>query len=381
MAGKSKRPPLLLTPEEVQHLKRLRRSRKAPAREVQRAEILWRYHCGETIVEIMRAVKMTRKSVGKWIERALAMGVEAALKDAYHRPYQPRISEEAKAWVVHLACCKPKELGYAAELWTRSALARHVRQHAVEAGYPALAQAAKATVHRILAEQPLHPEKVKYYLERRDPDFESKMRQVLLVYREVAWQNESSGEGGPSPGVITVSVDEKPGVQAIANTAPDLPPGSGEASLHGSGSRIQTFGNLLDPGGSRLARRPGDSAGRAAAPQPRIHLIAEGSGPILPGPMHDPADLGQSLRSHIQGDEGLFADASEPLQIRAYADPRVLAEHCRDAVWEDGAYIPQAYPSGVLGGASGTNPAGDSGDQRCSGGSPLEEVRGARGRT
>ena len=224
MAGKSKRPPLVLTPEEVQHLKRLRRSRKAPAREVQRAEILWRYHGGETIAEIMRAVKMTRKSVAKWIERALAIGAEAALKDAYHRPYEPRISEEAKAWVVHLACCKPKELGYSAELWTRSALARHVRQHAVEAGYPALAQAAKATVHRILAAQPLHPEKVKYYLQRRDPQFESKMRQVLLVYREVALQNESSGEDGPSPGVITVSVDEKPGVQAIANTAPDLPP-------------------------------------------------------------------------------------------------------------------------------------------------------------
>ena len=159
MAGKSKRPQLLLTPEESQHLQRLRRSRKAPAREVQRAEILWRYHCGETIAEIMRAVKMTRKSVGKWIERALAMGVEAALKDAYHRPREPRISEEAKAWVVHLACSKPKQLGYAAELWTRGALARHVRQHAVEAGYPALAQAAKATVHRILAEQPLSPRK------------------------------------------------------------------------------------------------------------------------------------------------------------------------------------------------------------------------------
>ncbi len=117
------RPQLVLTQEEVQHLKRLRRSLRAPAREVQRAEILWRYHCGQTIAEIMRTVKMTRKSVGKWIERALAMGVEAALKDAYHRPWQPRISEEAKAWVVHLACSKPKQLGYAAELWTRSALA------------------------------------------------------------------------------------------------------------------------------------------------------------------------------------------------------------------------------------------------------------------
>ena len=181
MAEKSKRPQLVLTPQEGQHLQRLRRSRKAPARELQRAEILWRYHCGETVAEIMRALKMTRKSVGKWIERALAMGVEAALKDAYHRPQQPRISAEAKAWVVHLACSKPNQLGDAAELWTRSSLARHVRQQAAAAGYPALAQAAKATVQRILAEQPLHAEKVKYYLQRRDPDFESKMRQVLLL--------------------------------------------------------------------------------------------------------------------------------------------------------------------------------------------------------
>ncbi len=226
MPGKSKRLKLVLTPQEVQHLQLLRASRTAPVREVQRAEILWRYHSGETIAEIMRAVKMTRKSVGKWINRALAIGVEAALKDAYHRPRPPGITADAKAWVVHLACSKPTQLGYAAELWTRSALALHVRRHAVEAGYPALAQAAKATVHRILAEQPLHPEKVKYYLERRDPDFESKMRQVLLVYREVAFQNESLRDG-LSPGVITVSVDEKPGVQAIANVAPDLPPKPG----------------------------------------------------------------------------------------------------------------------------------------------------------
>jgi hypothetical protein len=62
---------------------------------------------------------------------------------------------------VNLACCKPKEFGYAAELWTRSALARHVRQHAVQAGYPALAKAAKATVQRILDAQSLRPHKVR----------------------------------------------------------------------------------------------------------------------------------------------------------------------------------------------------------------------------
>jgi hypothetical protein len=165
---------------------------------------------------------MTRKSVGKWVSKALAVGADAALKDAYHRPKAPTITEGAAAWVVHLACSKPKEFGYAAEVWTRSALARHVRQHAVAAGYPELARAAKATVQRILAKQTLHPEKVKY-----DPDFEAKMREVLMVYQEVALQNQN---GELTPVVVTVSVDEKPGLQAIANTAPDLPPVPGKHS-------------------------------------------------------------------------------------------------------------------------------------------------------
>jgi len=217
---------LVLTPEEQEQIRQLRESQTAPWREVQRARILWRYHSGESVAEIARAVKMTRKSVGKWIGRALEMGLAAALKDTYHRPKAPVITEEGKAWVVHLACSKPKDLGFAAELWTRKALAKYVREHAAESGHPSLRKAAKATVQRILAEQPLHPEKVRYYLERRDPDFEAKMREILLVYREVALQNQS--QGGLAPVIVTVSVDEKPGLQAIANTAPDLPPVPGQ---------------------------------------------------------------------------------------------------------------------------------------------------------
>jgi hypothetical protein len=76
-------------------------------------------------------------------------------------------------WVVHLACTKPKGLGYAAELWTRKALSVHVRQHAQAAGHPSLVRAAKATVQRILDEPQLQPHKVRYYLERRDPEYHS----------------------------------------------------------------------------------------------------------------------------------------------------------------------------------------------------------------
>ena len=225
----SQHPALILTAEEKEQLDQLRQSRTAAVRDVQRAQILWRYHAGETVSQIARALKTTRKSVLKWIDKALQMGVKAGMKDTPHQPREAVITDDAKAWVVHLACSKPKDLGYAAELWTRSTLARHVRREAVTAGFPALVKAGKATVQRILAAQKLQPHKIRYYLERRDPDFETKMRKVLLVYKEVATDNDAAEAAGSGrPNVITVSVDEKPGVQAIANTAPDLPPVPGE---------------------------------------------------------------------------------------------------------------------------------------------------------
>ena len=54
------------------------------------------------------------------------------------------------------------------------------------------------------------------------------MAEVLCVYREVAILKEEAAaakdQGKP---VTVVSYDEKPGIQAIANTAPDLPPKPG----------------------------------------------------------------------------------------------------------------------------------------------------------
>jgi transposase len=222
MAGKSKLPALALTPEEQQRLETLQASRAAPVREVERARILLRYHAGNNPSAIQEALGISRVTIYHCLHKALEMGMEAGLKDAFHRPKEPVITSADKAWVVHLACTKPKELGYAAELWTRQSLAAHVRQQARAVGHPSLAQAAKATVQRILDEQHLQPHKVKYYLERRDPEFEPKMKEVLMVYQEVAVQNRAAAEAAPS--VVTVSIDEKPGVQAIENTAPDLPP-------------------------------------------------------------------------------------------------------------------------------------------------------------
>ena len=229
MPRKSQKAKLILDEGQKEQLNKISQSRKAPVREVQRANILLRYSEGIPITDIERRAQVSRPTVYKWIEKALAMGIEEGLKDKYHRPKEPVITEGAKAWVISLACQKPTDFGYAAEMWTRSALANHVRRYGPDAGHDCLKKAVKATVQRILDEHPIRPHKIAYYLERRDPEFEQKMADILCVYKEINLQNEVVAPGD-IPSIITVSVDEKPGVQAIKNIAPDIMPDPGKQS-------------------------------------------------------------------------------------------------------------------------------------------------------
>src|SRR5918995_1057066 len=95
-------------------------------------------------------------------------------------------------------------------------------------GHDCLANLAQGTVCKILNSHEVKPHKVRYYLERRDAEFEEKMAEVLCVYREVALLKKAAAASKkPSKAVAVVSYDEKPGIQAIATTAPDLPPKPG----------------------------------------------------------------------------------------------------------------------------------------------------------
>jgi transposase len=131
-------------------LEKLAGSRTAALREVERAKVLLAYAQGQGPTEIQRTVGVSRPAIYKCIDKALAGGVEMGLHDRYHRPRAPQISDEAKAWVVELACRKPRELGLAAGRWTLSALAATVASRATDAGFPRLAGAGKTTVWRIL---------------------------------------------------------------------------------------------------------------------------------------------------------------------------------------------------------------------------------------
>jgi transposase len=244
MARTSRRPKLLLNEEQKIELEKISRSRTAPSREVERASIILRYAANENITSIKKALGVSKPTIYKCIDKAIAAGPERGLKDLPHSPKQPTITEEAKAWVVSLACTKPKDYGYAAEVWSQGQLATHTRKFAPGAGHACLGQASKATIHRILKAQPLQPHKIKYYLERRDPDFERKMQDILIVYQEVNFQNDATATGPQKPAVVTVSVDEKPGVQAIKNIARDLPPMAGKHPAIGRDYEYKRLGTV-----------------------------------------------------------------------------------------------------------------------------------------
>jgi transposase len=233
MARKSKRAALGLTPEQRATLKALATSRSASTREVERAKVMLGYADGLSVTELQRQLGFSRPMIYRCVDKALAAGVQMGLKDKYHRPHEPEIDDEAKAWVVGIACTRPKDHGLAAELWSISALARFVGERAEAAGFARLASAGKSTVWRILDDNDIKPHKIRYYLEKRDPDFDRKMQEVLMVYRDVSiYAQGAVHDARPNP-IYTVSVDEKPGVQAIGLTAPDLPPVPGKTSAIG----------------------------------------------------------------------------------------------------------------------------------------------------
>ena len=108
MARKTERSPLILTEEQRQELASLAGSRTASKREVERAGILFRYAEGIPILQIRNALGVSRPTIYKCLDKALAAGIAVGLSDTYHRPKTPEIGDDAKSWVVSLACPSPK---------------------------------------------------------------------------------------------------------------------------------------------------------------------------------------------------------------------------------------------------------------------------------
>ena len=237
---------LAIGEEDLAALGAIVRSRTEPASRVERARMLLVYRDEPSFFKVGRAVGAHHQTVQRCVERALVYGPMAAIDDRPRPGKGATITAEAKAWVVDLACRKAKELGYPHELWTTRLLARHAREHGPAQGHTCLAKLAQGTLCNILNEQEIKPHKVRYYLERRDPEFKQKMAEVLCVYREVKLIKETAAAAKqqPSDAVAIVSYDEKPGIQAIANTAPDLPPEPGVQATFARDHEYKRYGTV-----------------------------------------------------------------------------------------------------------------------------------------
>lgn len=218
---------IVLDYEQRDELEQITRSRTGEVRRVQRAKILLMASEGDSDDKIAAAVGLNKSSVRGTIAKFFELGVYAALGDLA-RPGRPAlIGNDAKTWVKSQACTKPKELGYAQEMWTSRSLAEHVKKHCARAGFSELGNVSASKIWKILDEDDLKPWRMSYYLERRDEDFDNKMNNVLMVYKEVKLELE----GDEDSGVVYVSFDEKPGIQAIKNTASDLLPRKGNGTV------------------------------------------------------------------------------------------------------------------------------------------------------
>jgi transposase len=245
MAGWRRAIELAMSGEEIETLTALARSRTEPASRVSRAAMLLAYHEKLSFLAIGQRLGMHHQTVQRWVERAVAYGPLAALDDRPRPGKEPTITPEAKAWLVSLACDKAKEHGYPHELWTTRLLARHAREHGPAAGHECLANLVQGTVCKILGQEEIKPHKVAYYLERRDAAFEQKMAEVLCVYREVQVLKKAAAKSKkPGKPVAIVSYDEKPGIQAIATTAPDLPPEPGVYATFARDHEYKRHGTL-----------------------------------------------------------------------------------------------------------------------------------------
>jgi hypothetical protein len=146
----------------------------------------------------------------------------AALDDSPRPGHEPTITDEARTFVVDLACRKAKDLGYPHELWMTRLLAKHVREHGPAAGHECLAKLAQGTLCKILGRQDVKPHKVRYYLERCDPEFAAKMSEVLCVYRGVELLKQSAAAGRRSA-VLESRVAPAAGCAAAWRAYPSSP--------------------------------------------------------------------------------------------------------------------------------------------------------------
>ena len=168
-----------------ERLERVASSGAVTAREHVRSKALLLKADGWTDAAVAEKLDQSVQTVRRTVARYEAGGVDAALADAPGRGRRREITESDRLWAVSLACTRPKDAGRSGEFWYPASFAAHVREVAAAQGHPRMATVSESTLRRIMDEAKVRPFALTYYCERRDPDFEAKRHDVLVVYEQL----------------------------------------------------------------------------------------------------------------------------------------------------------------------------------------------------
>ena len=189
-----------------------------------RAEIILLSADGVGTNELMRRSGKSKTCVWRWQERFMQEGFESLLRDKTRPSRILRLGQDVAERVVALTLQEPP--GEATH-WTGAMMAKAIG-------------VSLSSVQRIWRAHGLQPHRVRLFKLSKDPEFVTKLRDVVGLYVD------------PPAHAIVLSVDEKSQIQALDRTQPGLPLKKGRAGTmthdykrHGTTTLFAAF-NVLD---------------------------------------------------------------------------------------------------------------------------------------
>jgi putative transposase len=187
-------PLIQLSSEERDVLNHMVRSSTSAQRDVLRARIILLAADGKRNKEIQKALHISKPVVVKWRSRFAALRLKG-LTDEVGRGRKRKYDAETRHRIAATACTMPPES--VGTHWSVRTLAKHLNLK-------------PGIVHSVLSAEDIKPHRVRYWKTSTDPEFESKMLDIVGLYMN------------PPENVIVLSVDEKTSIQALDRTQPLL---------------------------------------------------------------------------------------------------------------------------------------------------------------
>jgi transposase len=190
-----------VTADDRARLEAIVADRNARQKHVERARIVLLSAEGVGTIGIMRQVGCAKATVWRWQERFMVEGVDGLLRDKTRPPGKAPLPEAVVERVVERTLGEPPgEVTH----WTGRAMAKSVG-------------ISLRSVQRIWAAHGLQPHRIKRFKLSRDPEFATKLRDIVGLYVD------------PPAHAVVLSVDEKSQIQALDRTQPGLPMKPGRA--------------------------------------------------------------------------------------------------------------------------------------------------------